>query len=626
MNSFKEMGLNPLIDSSLETLNFTTPTPIQAQTIPLALEGKDILGSAQTGTGKTLAFAIPLVSNLLNNPTHSALVLVPTRELATQVHQAIRQLLGPKSNLRSALLIGGEAFFRQVQQLRSGARIIVGTPGRIIDHLEQGTMNFNNTHFLVLDETDRMFDMGFEKQIEQILKQLPKERQTLMFSATIPNTIMKTASRYLNNPERVAIGKESSPVLKIKQEVVFVSESEKEAKLIELLATYEESTIVFVKTKWNTEKIAEKLGDFNFKAVALHGDLRQNRRERVIASFRKGTYNVLVATDIAARGIDIPHVRHIVNFDLPQNPEDYIHRIGRTGRAGAEGFAVCLVTPKDNKNWKIIDRFANSDGGISDSDRSSLSERPGRRGGSRFGGSSDFKRGGDRGGSRGGDRRGGSRFGGSSDRGDRSFSRDRSESGDTGSSFERAPRKPRFDRPSFGSDDSSFGGERKERPFRSERPAGAFSDRKPFVKRSFDDQGGDSEGKPFERRAPRFGASSDRPSFRSNDGFKRDFKRNDSFGDNRGGSDFRKPRFNDSAEGGSSFGADSDRPRRPRRDFDGASDGGRPSFKKDYSSSSSTGGFKKRSTGGFGGGFGGERKSFDSADRPARKQREVAAE
>ena len=617
MNSFKEMGLNPLIDSSLEVLTFTTPTPIQAQTIPLALQGRDILGSAQTGTGKTLAFAIPLVNRLLNNPTETALVLVPTRELAQQVHQATRQLLGPKSNLRSALLIGGEAFFRQVQQLRSQARIIVGTPGRIIDHLEQGTLSFKDTHFLVLDETDRMFDMGFEKQIEQIIKQVPKERQTLMFSATIPNNIIKTASRYLINPERVAIGKESSPVLKIKQEVVFVSEAEKEAKLIELLATYQESTIIFVKTKWNTEKLAEKLGDFNFKAIALHGDLRQNRRERVIASFRKGTYSVLVATDIAARGIDIPHVRHIVNFDLPQNPEDYIHRIGRTGRAGAEGFAMCLVTPKDSKNWKIIDRFANSESGITDSDRASLSERPGRRrtgGGTRFGGS-DFKRGGDRGGSRGGDRRGGgSRFGGS-DRpsSGRSFRSERSEeTGSTDSaSFERPERKPRFEK-SFGGD-SAFGGERTERPFRRERSSDSFSgDRKPHFRKSFDDQGGDSAGKPFERRTPRFGDSSDRP-FRSNDGFKRDFKRNDSFGENRGGSDFRKKRFGDSAEGGSSFGGDSDRPFRPRRTFDGASDGGRPSFKKDYSSSSDNGGFKKRSSSGFGG----TRKPFDSA-RPAR--------
>ncbi len=545
MNSFKEMGLNPIIQASLDKLTFTTPTPIQAQTIPLTLAGKDVLGSAQTGTGKTLAFTIPLITRLLENESETALVIVPTRELAQQVAHMVRQLLGPKSALKTALLIGGESFIKQLGQLRNReTRIFIGTPGRIIDHISRSTIRTNATHFLVLDETDRMLDMGFESQIDQIVKQLPQDHQTVMFSATIPSNILKTASRFLKNPERIAIGKESSPVSKIKQEVIFVADNEKETTLIKQLEERKESIIVFVKTKWSSENLAHKLNDAGFKAIALHGDLRQNKRERVITAFRKATYPILVATDIAARGIDIASVRHIINFDLPQNPEDYIHRIGRTGRAGAEGFSLCLVTNKEKRNWMIIDRFANSSQGISDSDRAQLSERPARRsGGGRSGGF-----GGRSGGNR--DRRGGGGF--SRGRNDR-----RSDSG-----FGGGDRRERGPRRSFDRD----GSEGSERPERSERTF----DRKPrSFDRPFSDRRSDSSDRPFfkrdrqdgnaesSERRPRKPFSSDRDSnftpredrggdfksrsnFRSND--KPFFKRDGDFKKRSSDSSFSGPR------------------------------------------------------------------------------------
>lgn len=513
MNSFKEMGLDPLLEKSLETLQFTVPTPIQAQTIPLGLEGKDILGSAQTGTGKTLAFVIPMISKLLKNPADSAMVLVPTRELAQQVAQTVRQILGPKPALKTALLIGGESPFKQLQQIRANARILVGTPGRIIDHLKRESIKPDGIHFLVLDETDRMFDMGFESQIESIIKQLPEERQTVMFSATLPASIIKTASRYLKSPERVAIGTESTPISKIKQEVIFVDEFEKEAKLIEQLAHREESIVIFVKTKWGAERLAEKLAnDFEYKAIALHGDLRQNKRERVIASFRRGTHNILVATDIAARGLDIPQIRHIINYDLPQCPEDYIHRIGRTARAGAEGFSLCLVTPKESRNWKIIDRFANSAGGITDADRASLSHKPRRSGGgSSFGqrrsggGSSSF--GGNRRSFDGGERR--PSFGSDRPRFERSSSSGYSRNSEGG---DRPAYRPRFERSNDGAAEGSTSFTPRPRPASSESSEGGYRDRKPSSfgpRKPFDrdSRGGDRPFRPRNNDGDSFSTS-----------------------------------------------------------------------------------------------------------------------
>ena len=360
MNNFKEVGMPADLVGALESQQILVPTPIQSQTIPLALQGKDILGSAQTGTGKTLAFTLPLLVQLSKDPKASAMILAPTRELAQQASQTIKQLLILiKSPLRFALLIGGEPIFRQIQQLRVRPRIIVGTPGRILDHLERKSLNLMSTSFLVLDETDRMLDMGFGIQLDAILKALPTERQTLMFSATLPGPIVKLANHYLTKPERVSVGPEATPIDTITQEVLQVSRTHKYETLLEQLTKREGSIIIFVKTKIDADEIAERLCDDHHDAVAIHGDLRQHTRQRVLNDFRKGKYRILVATDVAARGLDVPHIQHVINYDLPQSPEEYIHRIGRTGRAGATGCAVSFVTSIDARKWAAIERMLN---------------------------------------------------------------------------------------------------------------------------------------------------------------------------------------------------------------------------------------------------------------------------
>lgn len=361
MNSFDGLGLHPSLAKSLAHMNYQTPTPIQAQAIPLALKGHDILGSAQTGTGKTAAFAIPLVQALLSNPRGSALVMTPTRELGKQVMDIITQLLGPKTPVKTAFLIGGEAMGKQYAQLRMRPRLIVGTPGRINDHLERGTLMLHDTGFLVLDETDRMLDMGFSVQLDKILKFLPEKRQTLLFSATLPKNIVKLSENYLSSPARVAIGSTTSVAEKVSQEIVKVDEDSKYGELVRQLDARTGSIIVFVKTKYGTEKLAKKLNREKFTAEAIHGDLKQSRRDRVIREFRSQKYRILVATDVASRGLDIPHIEHVINYDLPQAPEDYIHRIGRTARAGAEGASLCLVTPADGRKWHAIEQLMNPD-------------------------------------------------------------------------------------------------------------------------------------------------------------------------------------------------------------------------------------------------------------------------
>lgn len=359
MENFSSLSLPEALNNSLAAMNFDTPTPIQAQAIPPALEGKDVLGSAQTGTGKTGAFGIPLVAKLLNSPRGSAIVLTPTRELAVQVLDTINKLLGKRSSIKAVLLIGGESMPKQISELRARPRIIVGTPGRINDHLERGTLMLHDAGFLVLDETDRMLDMGFGVQIDKIVKFLPKQRQTLMFSATLPPEIIKVSQKYLTNPVRVSVGSTTAPIAKIGQENIMVSDAEKYGKLLEQIEQREGSIIVFVKTKWGAEKLADKLYAKKYSTDAIHGDLRQSTRDKVIKAFRDKKCRILVATDIAARGLDIPHIEHVINYDLPQCPEDYIHRIGRTGRAGAEGSAVNLISPADSDKWRAIQRLLN---------------------------------------------------------------------------------------------------------------------------------------------------------------------------------------------------------------------------------------------------------------------------
>jgi ATP-dependent RNA helicase DeaD len=354
---FDELGLPEPLSHALAQMAFTTPTPIQAQAIPHALLGQDVLGSAQTGTGKTGAFGIPLVARLLTNPRGSALVMTPTRELAQQVMVQLQSMLGKRSTIKTALLIGGESMPKQLQQLRMRPRLLVGTPGRINDHLERGSLMLHDTGFLVLDETDRMLDMGFTIQIEKIMKFMPKQRQTMLFSATLPKNIVKISEKYLVNPVRVAVEAPSLQADNITHEVIRVSEGEKYQRLLSELSARTGSIIMFVKTKYGTERMAAKLAKAGYSARAIHGDLRQSKRDQVIENFRNSKYRILVATDVAARGLDIPHIEHVVNYDLPHAPEDYIHRIGRTARAGAQGSAMCFVTPEDTRRWQAIHRL-----------------------------------------------------------------------------------------------------------------------------------------------------------------------------------------------------------------------------------------------------------------------------
>lgn len=355
MNNFSELGLPEELLRALDKMKFSTPTPIQAQAVPVALQGRDVLGSAQTGTGKTAAFGIPLVAHLIKNPQSAALVMTPTRELAVQVMQSLKSLSGHA--IKSALLIGGENMFRQFSQLENDPRIIVGTPGRINDHLGRKSLRLGNADFLVLDETDRMLDMGFGVQIDKVLSYMPKERQTLMFSATLPGHIVSMSNKYMRQPERIAAGATGQPAKDIKQDIIRLTQAEKYETLTQQLDARGGSIIVFVRTKHGADRMARKLERESHNAAAIHGDLRQNKRDKVIRQFREKKIRILVATDVAARGLDVPHVEHVINYDLPQCPEDYIHRIGRTARAGASGEALCLITPEENGKWVAIERI-----------------------------------------------------------------------------------------------------------------------------------------------------------------------------------------------------------------------------------------------------------------------------
>ena len=357
MENFKLFKIEDSLKNSLSKMNFIKPTPIQGMAIPIALEGKDILGTAQTGTGKTLAFSIPLINKLILDKNAYALVMCPTRELASQVMSAIKSIISDKINIKTALLIGGEAMQKQLRQLGNRSRIIVGTPGRINDHLKRRSLDLSKTKYLVLDETDRMLDMGFTPQIELVLKFIPKDHQTLLFSATLPENILRISNRYLKNPKRISTGATSIPIAKIKQETMQVFKENKYDELVDQFLSRKGSILVFVKTKRSADKMVKRLKEEAHSVDAIHGDLRQSKRDRVINSFRKGLKRILIATDVAARGLDIPLIQHVINYDLPQVPEDYIHRIGRTARAGSEGSALTFLTPDDRSMWNSINKL-----------------------------------------------------------------------------------------------------------------------------------------------------------------------------------------------------------------------------------------------------------------------------
>ena len=355
---FTQLGLSQPVLDGVRAAGYVDPTPIQLRAIPLILSGEDVIGSAQTGTGKTAAFALPILSKL-GEPVRRtrALILEPTRELAAQVETAFRDY-ARFTNLKVAVVFGGVGYGRQNQALKEGTDIIVATPGRLLDHIQQGTCNLQHVDFLVLDEADRMLDMGFLPDVRRIVQKIPRERHTSLFSATIPPEITSLIQWAMRNPQTIEIGQRRSPAETVKHVVYPVAEDQKTDLLRALLDSVQyDSVIVFCRTKNRADRIGTMLKKNNHAVAILHSNRTQREREQALKGFREGRFEVLVATDIAARGLDIEDVSHVINFDVPQHPEDYVHRIGRTGRAQATGDAFTLMVAEDSKHVAAIERF-----------------------------------------------------------------------------------------------------------------------------------------------------------------------------------------------------------------------------------------------------------------------------
>jgi ATP-dependent RNA helicase RhlE len=355
------MGISPKLAARIEALGLKEPTPIQQRAIPLALEGRDVMGLAQTGTGKTAAFGLPLVEMLagLGKPepkTVRGLILAPTRELAKQISDTLRDFVAG-TPMKVTLVVGGASINAQSKRLERGTDLLVATPGRLIDLLERKALRLEKAKFLVLDEADQMLDLGFIHALRQIAKVLPEERHTMLFSATMPKQMSEIAEAYLKNPQRVQVNPPGKAADKIDQSIHFIAKAEKTNLLKELLAEHkDELSVVFGRTKHGMERLARTLDKAGFAVVAVHGNKSQGQRERAIASVRSGEAKVLVATDVAARGLDIPAVRHVYNYELPNVPENYVHRIGRTARAGRDGKAVAFCAPDEMGQLKDIQK------------------------------------------------------------------------------------------------------------------------------------------------------------------------------------------------------------------------------------------------------------------------------
>ncbi len=354
-NGFYGLGIAPSLLEILQRLHFVTPTPIQAQAIPVAIEGKDVVGIAQTGTGKTLAFGIPMMQRLAITKKQG-LVVAPTRELALQIDEVLHKV-GQSIGLRTVVLIGGTSMHPQIKAIQRKPHIIVATPGRLIDHLEQKYLRLQNVGVVVLDEADHMLDMGFLPQINKIFAALPKERQTMLFSATMPPEIMKMAAAHMQLPVRVEIAPAGTTVAGVKQELFIVSPDKKLALLQKILTTYTGSTLVFTRTKHGAKKVTRQVRALGFAAAEIHSNRSLSQRKEALAGFKSGQYRVLVATDIAARGIDVVGIELVLNYDLPSTSDDYVHRIGRTARAGAAGHAITFAQPGQQNEIRSIERL-----------------------------------------------------------------------------------------------------------------------------------------------------------------------------------------------------------------------------------------------------------------------------
>ena len=353
--TFQELHIAPQLLAALQRLNITTPTPIQEKAIPIGLEGKDLVGIAQTGTGKTMAFGLPMIQRLSASTTQGLIVL-PTRELALQVDEALRSI-GQTLGIRTAVLIGGASQQQQIRMLQARPRIIIGTPGRINDHVQQRTLSLGNIGILVLDEADRMFDMGFAPQIKRIMQLLPRERQTMLFSATMPNEIFQLARTFMKLPLRIEIARAGTTAENVAQELFVVSKHDKIRLLDRLLSDYHGTVLVFSRTKHGARKIRQSVGDMGHTVAEIHSNRSLGQRKEALEGFKNGKYRILVATDIAARGIDVSDIEVVINFDVPEHAEDYVHRIGRTGRAGQTGRAITFASPEQKREVQDIQRL-----------------------------------------------------------------------------------------------------------------------------------------------------------------------------------------------------------------------------------------------------------------------------
>lgn len=352
--SFKHCGIQPNLLAVLEKM-FSSPTPIQYRVIPLANEGKDVVGIAQTGTGKTLAFGVPMIQRLALH-RGQGLVLVPTRELAIQVEEMLMRV-GREFNLKIALIIGGMSAGPQLRALQNKPHIIVATPGRLTDLLNQGKCSLGNVKIVVLDEADRMLDIGFMPQIKKILSLAPKERQTMLFSATMPPAIADIARQFMKQPLRIEVAPPGTTAAGVEQIVYFVSKNEKEQLLEKVLSDYPGSVLIFTRTKFGAKKLTRHIKQMGHSATEIHSNRSLSQRKEALEGFRSGNYRVMVATDIAARGIDVKNISLVINYDVPDSPDDYVHRIGRTGRAGGEGKAITFAWPDQKSDIRDIERL-----------------------------------------------------------------------------------------------------------------------------------------------------------------------------------------------------------------------------------------------------------------------------
>ncbi len=354
--SFYGLGIAPQLLDTLAQLKFKTATPIQHQAIPIALEGKDIIGIAQTGTGKTLAFALPLIQRLAQDNKGRALILVPTRELAFQVEESVLKV-AYALRIKTVAMVGGDSIHRQILALGRGPRVLIATPGRLIDLMEQRKVHLKDVHILVLDEADRMLDMGFAPQIDRILRSVPTDRQTMLFSATMPSSIVKIASQYMKCPVQVEVAPSGTAAKNVTHELFIVRRDRKKELLEKLLATHRGSVLLFCRTKIGASKIVRTVRDMRHSAAEIHSDRSLGQRREALAGFKSGKYRILVATDIAARGIDVVGIELVINYDLPDEAENYVHRIGRTGRASSPGHAISFAAPDERKDILNIERL-----------------------------------------------------------------------------------------------------------------------------------------------------------------------------------------------------------------------------------------------------------------------------